>query len=151
VAVEPLICPSGKSACVLARSCGRGAEYPLRVEYDLFKPFKMIWVVQSPLVKIFRFPSTQIDGSFRAVSFQQEGRIARRHERGTGCGGRESVGAIAVAGRARLVSDHAACRTNDVSRVRQNRVVPTPVAGAKLADVFPSPTGFGQTLICKRR
>jgi hypothetical protein len=53
----------------------------------------MIWVVQSPLVKIFRFPSTQIDGSFRAVSFRQEGRIARRHERGTGCGGRESVGA----------------------------------------------------------
>jgi hypothetical protein len=53
----------------------------------------MIWVVQSPLGKIFRFPSTQIDGSFRAVSFRQEGRIARRHERGTGCGGRESVGA----------------------------------------------------------
>jgi hypothetical protein len=42
--------------------------------------------------EIFRFHPTQISGYFRAVPSRQEGRIARRHERGTGCGGRESAG-----------------------------------------------------------
>jgi hypothetical protein len=37
-----------------------------------------------------------------------------------------------IAGRARLVSDRPARRTNGAGCVRQNRVVPTPVAGAKL-------------------
>jgi hypothetical protein len=72
----------------------------------------MIWVVQSPSAEINRFPSIQIDGYFHTVSFRQEGRIARRHERGTGCGGREGVGAQVIAGRSQLVSDRAARRTN---------------------------------------
>jgi hypothetical protein len=50
----------------------------------------------------------------RTVPFRQEGRIARRHERGTGCGGRESVRrAMAVAGRAQTRERFAACETND--------------------------------------
>ena len=144
-------CLSGKSTCtwhrLLRATVEKGAARRLRFD----EPFQRDLGRPVSLAKICRFPSIRIEGYFCAVPFRQEGRIARRHERGTGCGGRESAGAIAIAGRVRLVSDPAACRTNDVSRVRQNRVVPTPVAGAKLAEVFPSPTGFGQTLICKRR
>jgi hypothetical protein len=37
-----------------------------------------------------------------------------------------------IAGRAKLVSEHPARKTNGAGCVRQNRVVPTPVADAKL-------------------
>ena len=50
--------------------------------------FKVIWAVQSLAQKYSAFHLTQISGYFRAVPTRQEGRIARRHERGTGCGGR---------------------------------------------------------------
>jgi len=43
------------------------------------------------------------------------GAVARRHERGMGCGGRESVGAPWMSrGGLNLVSDRLARRTNDV-------------------------------------
>ena len=35
-----------------------GSKNPLRVKFDLLKYFNVIWVVQSPLAKIFWFPST---------------------------------------------------------------------------------------------
>jgi hypothetical protein len=70
----------------------------------------------------------------RPVLSRQEGRIASRHERGMGCGGRGSVGAHGDR-RASLTACErfTARKTNDAIRVRQNRVVPTPVAGAKLS------------------
>jgi len=43
------------------------------------------------------------------------GAVARRHERGTGCGGRKSVGTqLRSQGEFNLVSDRQARRTNDV-------------------------------------
>jgi hypothetical protein len=65
----------------------------LRGNRDFLNRFKLIWVVQSLLQRYIAFHRPQISGYFRAVSTRQEGRIARRHERGTGCGGRESAGA----------------------------------------------------------
>jgi hypothetical protein len=56
-----------------------------------------------------------------------------RHERGTGSGGRESVGAQGLAGRVEPRERVQGAQDDDVSSVRQNRVVPTPVAGAKPA------------------
>jgi hypothetical protein len=85
-----------------------------------------------------------------------------------GCGGRESVGAQLMSqGGLNLVSDSQARKTNDVSafakasadwhlarrsllaktgRVRQNRVVLTPVAGAKSAVANSNPTGVEEPL-----
>src|SRR5437016_318613 len=40
---------------------------------------------------IFSFRPKQITSLIRTVPSRQEGRIARRHERGAGCGGRGSV------------------------------------------------------------
>src|SRR5258708_9774348 len=96
------------------------------------------------------------------------GAVARRHERGTGCGGRESVGAqVRSQGGLNLVSDSQARKTNDVSafakasadwhlarrsllaktgRVRQNRVVLTPVARAQSALANSNPTGVEEPL-----
>src|SRR6266540_7226449 len=56
--------------------------------------------VQPLLQKYFCFGPRQISSLIRIVPSRQEGRIARRHERGTGCGGRESARrAVAIAGR----------------------------------------------------
>lgn len=60
------------------------------------------------LAKICRFPSNRIEGYFCAVLFRQEGRIARRHERGTGCGGRRSVRREALFAGRLSVSEHGA-------------------------------------------
>jgi hypothetical protein len=49
--------------------------------------------VQRCYEKYSALPRPQINDYLRTVPFRQEGRIASRHERGTGCGGRESVGA----------------------------------------------------------
>jgi hypothetical protein len=48
----------------------------------------------------------QISGLTPAIPFRSRGAVARRHERGTGCGGRESVGAQGRSqGGLNLVSD----------------------------------------------
>src|SRR6266436_9106399 len=58
------------------------------------------WPVQPLLQKYFCFRLTQIRCISLDVPSRQEGRIARRHERGAGCGGRESARrARAIAGR----------------------------------------------------
>ena len=68
-----------------------------------------------------------------AIPFRQEGRIAVVTNAGRGCGGRESVGAQGLAGRVEPRERLQGAQDDDVSSVRQNRVVPTPVAGAKLS------------------
>src|SRR5713226_9732276 len=70
------------------------------------------WAVQPLLQKYFRSRLTQITSISITVSFRQEGRIARRHERGAGCGGREGVRrAMAIAGRDEPRERFAACET----------------------------------------
>src|SRR3979490_2431308 len=67
--------------------------------------------VQPLLQKYFRSGLTQIRCISVTVSFRQEGRIARRHERGTGCGGRKGVRrAMAIAGRDEPRERSAACK-----------------------------------------
>ena len=66
-------------------------EKAVRGKSSLLNGFNLIWVVQFAPQILFAFHRPQISGYFRAVPTRQEGRIARRHERGTGCGGRGSV------------------------------------------------------------
>jgi hypothetical protein len=67
--------------------------------------------VQPHLQKYFVSGLTQITSISLTVSFRQEGRIARRHERGTGCGGRKGVRrARQSQGEMNLVSGQLACK-----------------------------------------
>jgi hypothetical protein len=69
------------------------------------------WRVQPLLQKYFCFRLTQISCISLDVPSRQEGRIARRHERGAGCGGRESVRrAWQSQGEMNLVSGQLACK-----------------------------------------
>jgi hypothetical protein len=91
--------------------------------------------VQSFAQKYSASHQTQISGYLRAVPTRQEGRIARRHERGTGCDGRSSVRRERLFAGRSSVSEHGAQDDRRCS-VRQNRVVLTPVAGAKLSVAY---------------
>src|SRR6266852_2991093 len=105
--------------------------------------------VQPHLQKYFRSRLTQIR-CISKPSRPTEGRIARRHERGAGCGGRESVRrATAIAGRDEPRERSASVRDDRRFSGRQSRVVLTPVAGAKLAEAKSDPTGFDEPLIRK--
>jgi hypothetical protein len=69
------------------------------------------WPVQPLSQKYFPSRLTQITFISLTVSFRQEGRIARRHERGAGCGGRKGVRrARQSQGEMNLVSEFAACK-----------------------------------------
>ena len=91
---------SARSNDRLEKSVARKSKVAQRFQADLGGPV--------PCAKIFRF---QFDPNHRfddAVPFRQEGRIARRHERGTGCGGRENAGAPSRSqARGKPVSDRA--------------------------------------------
>jgi hypothetical protein len=64
---------------------------------------------------IFRFTETPNQWLNSGRPVPTRGAVARRHERGMGCGGRESVGAqVRSQGGLNLVSDSQACKTNDV-------------------------------------
>jgi hypothetical protein len=91
----------------------------------------VIWVIQPPAQKYSALHRPQISGSFCAVPSRQEGRIARRHERGTGCGGRRQCQARSVFAGRLSVSGHGAQDDRRCS-VRQNRVVLASVADVKL-------------------
>jgi hypothetical protein len=79
------------------------------------------------------------------MSRSTEGRIARRHERGAGCGGRKGVRrATAIAGRDEPRERSASVQDDRRLSGRQSRVVLTPVAGAKLAEAKSSSTGFDE-------
>jgi len=91
--------------------------------------------VQPHLQKYFRSRLTQITSISLTVSFHTEGRIARRHERGTGCGGRESARrAMAIAGRDEPRERSCGARDDRRFSGRQSRVVLAPVAGVKFAE-----------------
>ena len=60
----------------------------LRENAILLKRIKLIWAVQSPLQKYFRFLLTQITCLSPAV-LSHRGAARDRHGRGAGCGGRE--------------------------------------------------------------
>src|SRR5258708_16709976 len=61
----------------------------------------------------FRFAKTPNQWPISGHPVPTRGAVARRHERGMGCGGRESVGAqMRSAGRLNLVSDVHARRTH---------------------------------------
>ncbi len=103
----------------------------LHANGNLLNNFRLIWVIQPPAQKYSAFHRPQISGSFRAVPSRQEGRIARRHERGTGCGGRRQRQARSVFAGRLSVSGHGA-QDDRRCGVRQNRVVLASVAGVKL-------------------
>jgi hypothetical protein len=106
---------------------------------------------QAPESKIFLF-SSDPNQFTDSLSRPTRGAIARRHERGAGCGGRESVRrATAIAGRDEPRERCAACRMIGAFCVRQNRVVLAPIAGVKLAEAKSGSTGFDQPLIRQRR
>src|SRR6267154_1068648 len=63
----------------------------------------------------FRFAKPPNQWPISGHPVPTRGAVARRHERGMGCGGRESVGAPLMSqGELNLVSDVQACKTNDV-------------------------------------
>jgi hypothetical protein len=68
---------------------------PLRVDFNLHSDFKVIWVVQSLAQKHFAGFVGQISSPVHAIS-SPGGADRDRHERGMGCGGRDSVGAQSV-------------------------------------------------------
>jgi hypothetical protein len=103
----------------------------LHTNVNLLNNFRLIWVIQPPAQKYSALHRPQISGSFCAVPSRQEGRIARRHERGTGCGGRRQRQARSVFAGRLSVSGHGAQDDRRCS-VRQNRVVLASVADVKL-------------------
>jgi hypothetical protein len=101
----------------------------------------LICLVQSSLAKIFRFRRRANQRYQLAPSHPgYEGRIASRHERGVGCGGRRSVG-CAMNSRA---DERRRC-------VRRSRVVLASVADVKPAEVCEPNRVLAEPLICRRR
>jgi hypothetical protein len=75
------------------RSLVRRLWKSLRVKRNLLKQFKLIWVVQSPLAKIFRL-TRRANHVYELALFRPErGALAIVTDVGMGCGGRDSVGA----------------------------------------------------------
>jgi len=65
----------------------------MRVNRNFPNNLNVIWVVQSPLAKIFRLTRRATRDYQLAPSFPGKRGVGHRHERGRGCGGRDSVGA----------------------------------------------------------
>jgi hypothetical protein len=89
----------------------------------------------APFAKIFPFSAdpNQMHIHHRLVPIR--GAIARRHERGAGCGGRESVRrAMAVAGRDEPRERSAGVQDDRRLSGLRSRVVLAPVAGVKFAE-----------------
>jgi hypothetical protein len=121
---------------------------------DLSQSFQRDLGRPAPLKEIFRFLCRANQFYQLAPSQPERGAFRDRHERGMRCGGRDSVGAQGDR-RAEFRERCTARKTNGAAlafdqasadlhkapakplaktgRVRQNRVVPTPVAGAKLS------------------
>src|ERR1700674_5179511 len=99
----------------------------------------------APFAKIFSFSPDPNHFYIHPCLVPTRGAIARRHERGAGCGGRESVRhAMAIAGRDEPRERSAGVQDDRRLSGRQSRVVLAPVAGAKLAEAKSSSTGFDQ-------
>ena len=103
----------------------------MRVNFDLRRNFKVIWVVQSLSQKYFAFAVGQISATSSRHLIPQEGRIAIVTNAGWDV--------VDAAASARKCSQGgfreraAGAQDERRYRVRQNRVVLTPVAGAKSA------------------
>jgi hypothetical protein len=98
----------------------------------------------APFAKIFPFSADPNHFYIHHRLVPQRG-VARRHERGAGCGGRKGVRrATAVAGRDEPRERSAGVQDDRRLSGRQSRVVLTPVAGAKLAEAKSSSTGFDE-------
>jgi hypothetical protein len=134
-----------------------GPKNPLRVNFDLRRDFNVIWVVQSPRKKHFAFADGQISATSSPRPFPARG-ADRESSRNAGWDVVDARASArkAIAGRDQTRERFMARKTNDVSafakasadlhlspakplgedgsRVRQNRVVLTPVAGAKSAE-----------------
>src|SRR5258708_25270513 len=72
-------CRANRPAFGFARE-GYGLKNPCRANGNLHRHFNMIWVVQSPLAKIIRFPSRPNQWLFPRRPDPTRGRIASRHE-----------------------------------------------------------------------
>jgi hypothetical protein len=140
----------------------------LRLKFNLRWDFNVIWR-PDPLAKIFRCFAGQISSSVRAVS-SPGGAGRGRHERGMGCGGRDSVGArVCSQGgfreRATGAQDERRCfrlrqdfagrvptrrsLMAKTCRVRQNRVVLRPQGWRQVLWRRIRPTGLRCATICK--
>jgi hypothetical protein len=119
---------------------GEEPKNPLRVKFNLLSDFKVIWVVQSLAQRYFALAVEQISATSLPHPFPARGAVARRHERGRGCGGRDGVGAQVFAGR---VSRERPTGAQDERRqsVRRSRVVLASVADAKPRGDCVDPTG----------
>src|SRR6266403_5412522 len=106
------------------------------------------WSVQPLLQKYFPSRLTQISSLSRAV-LSHRGAIARRHERGAGCGGRGSVrrcqGMAGRVDKARELTN--GTQTNDACGGLRSRVVLAPVAGVKFAEAKSAQPGSDKPLI----
>ena len=127
-----MICPSGKSDCILLCSYRRPAQKSTARKLRFDQSFQNDLGGPVPRAKIFRFPLHPNQRLFPRCPVSTRGAYRDRHERETGCGGRSSVRREKLfAGRVIRERAHRARRT--ARSVRQNRVVLTPVAGAKLS------------------
>ena len=89
----------------------------------------------APFAKIFPFRPDPNQMHIHCRLVPTRGAIARRHERGAGCGGRESVRhAMAIAGRDEPRERSASVQDDRRFSGRQSRVVLAPVAGVKFAE-----------------
>jgi len=105
----------------------------LRANGDLLNNFRLIWVIQPPAQKYSTFPHPQISGFFPRCPVSTRG--ADRASSRTRDGMRWTPGRRRgrwPQGELNLMSGAHRAERTALLRVRQNRVVPTPVAGAKL-------------------
>src|SRR5258707_13175838 len=105
-------------------------------------------MVSSPEIKnilVFVLPKSD---AYPRPSRPTRGAIARRHERGAGCGGRKGVRrATAVAGRDEPRERSDSVQDDRRLSGRQNRVVLAPVAGVKFAEASRPNRALDKTLI----
>ena len=125
------LCPESGSKFGALAAPPRAITVALCAVRDLLNRIDLMLAVQSCLQK-FRFALDPNHFISSAVPFRR-GALAIVTNVGAGCGGRGSVGR-AKERRAGLSRERSTgAQTNGAIRVRQNRVVPTPVAGAKLS------------------
>ena len=145
-----MICPSGKTSRILLRSCiwpasksvARKLRFGQAFQRDLGRPVCCAEINRSACRANHRYNLSP--------SHPSEGRFAIVTDAGWDAVDAAASGAKRVRRAVSPVSEHGA---QDERRccVRQNRVVPTPVAGAKLRGGEVNPTGFDQPLIRQRR
>jgi hypothetical protein len=128
-----LICPTRQISPHSASRDDEGPKNPLRANFDLRWDFKLIWVVQSPWQKQFAFAVGQISSISLPHLIPRRGGSRSSRTRDGMRWTRQRWAREMTAGQVSC-ERFTARRTNGAIRVRQNRVVLTPVAGAKSAE-----------------